>query len=165
MVLYCHRIHCDLAHWEMLPFLVLRKWYLAEHCFACLTGEDNLFGELWHFSSPHNHIEKLQDISEYSTFSCLIPRLISPTHYLIHTKTHRDIHTKRMCSDHRHTHRYTDTQRDTCTRYTHTQTHRGTNTSRHKDTGTRTDSQIDTHTQMPDSSPVKNRTERTVLWR
>ena len=132
------------------PFLVLRKWYLAEHCFVCLTGEDYLFGDLWHFSSPHNHIENLQDISEYSTFSCLIPRLVSPTHYLIHTKTHIDIHTHRdMCSDHRHTHRYTDTQRDSYTQIhtqRDTQRHKHIKTQRHADTGTRTDTQIDAHT-------------------
>lgn len=124
------------------PFLVLRKWYLAEHCFVCLTGEDYLLGDLWHFSSPHNHIENLQGISDYSTFSCLIPRLIFPTHYLIYTKTHRDIHTHRdMCSDHRHTHRYTDTQRDRCT-----QIHKHIKTQRHTDTGTRNDTPINAHT-------------------
>lgn len=131
------------------PFLVPRKWYLAEHCFVCLTGEDYLFGDLWHFSSPRNHIENLQDISEYSTFSCLIPRLISPTHYLIHTQRHTQTYTHiETCAETTDTRTDTQTHRETHThRYTHTETHRSTNT-RHKDTqtGTRTDTQIDAHT-------------------
>lgn len=152
MVLYCHLIHYNLPHWKMLPLLGTEEMVPC-WVFLCMLNRRriSIWGTLWHFSSPDCHTENLHDISECSTFSHLIPRLMSPT----------------PCYKHTHTHTQT-TETQTCTqinRYTDTETHRGTHTQTHRHTKAHRHTNRHSHTKMPDPSPIQNRTERTILQR
>ena len=136
-VLCCHLIHYDLPHWEMLPLLGTEEMVPC-WVFLCMLDRRriSIWGTLWHFSSPDNHIENLHDISECFTFSRLIPRLMSPTlcYKHTHTQTHTHTHTHRHThSDHRDTDMHTDKQ---IHRHRDTQRHRHTGTQRHTDTQT-----------------------------
>ena len=146
-VLCCHLIHYDLPHWEMLPLLGTEEMVPC-WVFLCMLDRRriSIWGTLWHFSSPDNHIENLHDISECFTFSRLIPRLMSPTLCYKHTHTHTHTHTHRHThSDHRDTDMHTDKQihrhRDT-QRHRHTGTQRHTDTQTHKQTFTNKDARL-----------------------